>query len=85
MPLNLRNMSDMELERLHGDSIRLAQSGTKAQREQAEQILPRVGEEIARRRRVHVKDVNRKRDDAATAPRTKAKKSPEKNPEKKKQ
>jgi len=84
MALDLRNMSDMQLERLHGDSIRLSQSGTKAQREQAEQILPRVGEEIARRRRVHVHDVKRKRDDAATA-RAKAKKSADKTPEPKKQ
>ncbi|HEV7694451.1 MAG TPA: hypothetical protein VGO52_26680 [Hyphomonadaceae bacterium] len=85
MPLNLRNMSDMELERLHGDSIRLSQSGTAAQRAEAEQILPRVGDEIARRRRVHVRDVNKKREDADTARRAKQKKAPERDPEKKKQ
>jgi len=85
MPLNLRNMSDMELEHLHGDSIRLSQSGTPAQRAEAEDILPRVGEEIARRRRVHVSGVNQKRENAATARRATRKRAPEKDPETKKQ
>ena len=84
MPINLSSMSDMELENLHGNAIRLSQSGTQAQRRDAEQILPRVGEEIARRRRVHVRDVNRKREDALAARRAKAKKSSEKKPEAKK-
>ena len=43
-----------------------------------------VGEEIARRRRVHVRDVNLKREDADKA-RAKAKKSADKTPEPKKQ
>jgi len=49
LSINLSELSDKELECLHGDAIRLSQSGTPAQRIAAEQMLPRVGEEISRR------------------------------------
>jgi hypothetical protein len=36
------DLTDKELERLHANAVRLAQSGTPAQREQAERLLPLV-------------------------------------------
>jgi hypothetical protein len=36
------DFSDKELERLHANAVRLAQSGTPAQRERAERLLPLV-------------------------------------------
>jgi hypothetical protein len=81
MAYNLSSMSDMELEHLHGNAIRLSQSGTPQQRAQAEQLLPGIGKEIARCRRAHVTGVNRKRVDALDARRAKAKKASGKKPE----
>lgn len=51
MPLEKRlsEYSSKELEALHGDAIRRAQSGTLAQRMEAEEILPRIGAEVERR------------------------------------
>ncbi len=37
------DLSDKELENLHANAVRLAQSGTPAQREQAESLLPLLG------------------------------------------
>ena len=45
----LSEYSDKELEDLHGNAIRLAQSGTAAQQADAERILPLVGAEVERR------------------------------------
>ncbi|MGE0740589.1 MAG: hypothetical protein AB7O98_04540 [Hyphomonadaceae bacterium] len=36
-------MSDKELENLHANAVRLAQSGTPIQQRQAEELLPRIG------------------------------------------
>lgn len=48
---SLANLSDKELEDLHGNAIRLAQSGDPAQRAEAERLLPDIGREIADRSR----------------------------------
>ncbi|HYD89539.1 MAG TPA: hypothetical protein VEA80_18815 [Vitreimonas sp.] len=37
------DLSDKELERLHANAVRLSQSGTPKQREQAESLLPLLG------------------------------------------
>lgn len=44
------DLSDGELERLHANAIRLAQSGTPVQREQAEALLPLLGGALEARR-----------------------------------
>jgi hypothetical protein len=71
--LNLPELSDKELENLYGNAIRLSQSGTQPQKSAAEEMLPRVGEEIQRRRSAHLSAVSRKREEAMTARRAKAK------------
>jgi hypothetical protein len=37
------DLSDKELEKLHANAVRLAQSGAPAQRQQAEELLPLLG------------------------------------------
>ena len=46
---HLTELSDKELENLHGNAIRLAQSGTGAQQADAEWMLPLIGAEVDRR------------------------------------
>lgn len=43
-------LSDKELESLHANAVRLAQSGTEAQRRQAEGLLPQLGAAMEERR-----------------------------------
>ena len=45
----LPELSDKELENLHGNAVRLAQSGSPAQRRQVETLLPLVGAELESR------------------------------------
>ena len=45
----LSEYSSKELEALHGDAIKRAQSGTPEQKDEAEAILPRIGAEVERR------------------------------------
>lgn len=45
------DLSDKELESLHANAVRLAQSGTQQQRQQAESLLPLLGAELEKRRR----------------------------------
>lgn len=40
---HIPDLSEKELERLHANAVRLAQSGTPVQRQQAEALLPPVG------------------------------------------
>lgn len=40
------DLSDKDLENLHANAVRLAQSGTQGQREQAEALLPLLGAEM---------------------------------------
>jgi hypothetical protein len=72
--LNLPELSDKELENLHGNAIRLSQSGSQLQKARAEEMLPRVGAEIARRRTAHVAAVNRKRESMLASRKAVAKK-----------
>jgi len=44
------DLSDKELENLHANAVRLAETGTVAQRTQAETLLPLVTEALATRR-----------------------------------
>lgn len=44
------DLSDKELENLHTNAVRLAQSGTQAQRQQAEALLPLIGAAMEERR-----------------------------------
>jgi len=44
------DLSDKELERLHANAVRLSQSGSAKQREQAEGLLPRLGVVLEERR-----------------------------------
>jgi hypothetical protein len=44
------DLSDKELERLHANAVRLAQSGSDAQRQQAEKLLPLLGVTMEERR-----------------------------------
>lgn len=46
---NLSDLSDNELESLHANAVRLAQSGTPAQRQEAEKLLPLLGAEMEAR------------------------------------
>jgi len=47
---NLSDLSDKQLEDLHADAVRMAQSGTPAQRRQAEDLLPLLGAVLEQRR-----------------------------------
>lgn len=44
------DLSDIELERLNANALRLAESGTSAQREQALALLPLLGAALGTRR-----------------------------------
>jgi hypothetical protein len=44
------DLSDKQLESLHANAVRLSQSGTQAQRLQAESLLPLIGAEMEQRR-----------------------------------
>lgn len=46
-------LSDVELERLHVNALRLVQSGTAIQRKQAEELLPVLDEALETRRVAH--------------------------------
>lgn len=43
------DLSDKELDTLHANAVRLAQSGTVMQRQQAENLLPLIGAEMEAR------------------------------------
>jgi hypothetical protein len=49
MDRRLPDLSDKELENLHANAVRLAQSGTPTQRQQAENLLPLIGIQIEAR------------------------------------
>lgn len=50
MDQRIPDLSDKELESLHANAVRLAQSGTPAQREQSERLLPLLGDALEQRR-----------------------------------
>lgn len=51
MDQRIPDLSDSQLESLHANAVRLAQSGAESQRQQAESLLPLIGAELERRRR----------------------------------
>lgn len=64
----IADLSDKELENLHGNAIRLAQSGTQSQKAEAERLLPIIGAEVetrARRRSAALAESRQSRRDAA--------------------
>ena len=68
----IADLSDKELENLHGNAIRLAQAGTPAQRTEAERLLPIIGSEVekrARDRSAATAEARQKGRDAAAATR----------------
>lgn len=68
----IADLSDKELENLHGNAIRLAQSGTPSQKTEAERLLPVIGAEVearARRRSTAMADARQKKREAANATR----------------
>jgi hypothetical protein len=46
------DLSDKELENLHANAVRLAQSASPQQRQQAENLLPLLGAELEERRKL---------------------------------
>jgi hypothetical protein len=50
MDQRIAGLSDKELESFHANAVRLAQSGTSEQREQAESLLPLLGAAMEERR-----------------------------------
>jgi hypothetical protein len=54
-------LSDKELENLHANAVRLAQSGTQQRRQQAEALLPLLVAEIDMRRQVRTQEQERRR------------------------
>lgn len=69
------DLSDKELENLHGNAIRLAQSGTASQQTEAERLLPIIGAEVeqrARRRSAAAMEARQQKKEAASARRRKA-------------
>jgi hypothetical protein len=63
------DLSDKELETLHANAVRLADSGTVMQRQQADNLLPLIGAEMDTRRQA-------KAAIAAAKPRRTTKKTP---------
>jgi hypothetical protein len=71
------DLSDKELEDLHGNAIRLAQSGAPAQQAEAERLLPAIGAEVERRMRRRTSamtEARQKKQEAASAARKVARK-----------
>jgi hypothetical protein len=50
MDQRIPDLSDKELESLHENAVRLAQSGTERQRQQAESLLPLIDAQLEARR-----------------------------------
>lgn len=63
------DLSEQELERLHANAVRLAQSGTPVQRQRAEALLPPVGAALESHRTAHA---STQRDTRRTSAKTKA-------------
>ena len=55
MDQRIPDLSDKELESLHENAVRLAQSGTDRQRQQAENLLPLIAAQLETRRAERVK------------------------------
>lgn len=55
MDQRIPDLSDKELESLYANAVRLSQSGTQLQRQQAESLLPLIGDHLETRRAARVK------------------------------
>jgi hypothetical protein len=62
------DLSDKELESLHANAVRLAESGTQQQRQQAETLLPLLGAALEERRQTRVAAQTEKRGAKRKAP-----------------
>jgi hypothetical protein len=60
------DLSDKDLEQMQANAVRLAQSGTKIQREQAERALPLIGSTLETRRAAQATADQEKRRTAAS-------------------
>lgn len=60
----LPDFSDKELESLHANAVRLSQSGSDRQRQQAESLLPLIGVEMEKRHAARAKVQASEREDA---------------------
>lgn len=58
---DIPNLSDKELEALHANAIRLAQSGAAKQQAEAERLLPIVGAVVEERRAERARALAEKR------------------------
>lgn len=54
MDQRIPDLSDKELENLHANAVRLAQSGSERERERAESLLPLLGAAMAERQAARV-------------------------------
>ena len=70
MDQRIPDLSDKELESLHENAVRLAQSGNDRQRQQAESLLPLIAAQMETRRAARAEVQAEKR---ATAKKAKAK------------
>jgi hypothetical protein len=70
MDQRIPDLSDKELESLHENAVRLAQSGNDRQRQQAEDLLPLIAAQMETRRAARAEVQAEKR---ATSKRAKAK------------
>lgn len=66
------DLSEGELQNLHANAVRLAQSGTPQQREHAERLLPLVAEALERHRAAKAVVLQEKRQAAKKKPAKKA-------------
>jgi len=55
MDQRIPDLSDKELESLHANALRLSQTGTDKQRQQAESLLPLIADQMETRRAARVK------------------------------
>ena len=55
MDQRIPDLSDKELESLHANALRLLDSGTDKQRQQAESLLPLIADQMETRRAARVK------------------------------
>jgi hypothetical protein len=61
------SLTDIELQNLHGNAIRAAQSGTPAQQVEAERLLPIIGAEVEVRAKARAAEQAARREAAAAA------------------
>lgn len=68
MDQRIPDLSDKELEALQANALRLMESGTQKQRQQAEELLPLIGAQLEERRVAKAETQAEKRAAAKKAP-----------------